>query len=201
MNTRRHFAQFLRRLENFPAWKLTAVTAAMTERAWPNFSLFSELAEFGDNKEVRHCLDMLWDNVAGHQSAKNFERLLEKLEPNIPDLEEFEMFGAQPAHDTVISMICGVSGAMEADAAETASALTLSLSTVGKFIRYTEADELKGTELQQYIEQHNLYLQQMDFIDEVFEMLLKAKQTPEVMKKLKAYAKNDGISNIGISLE
>ena len=201
MNTRRQYAIFIHRLENLPEWKLTAVTTAIAERSWPNFALFSELVEFGDAPESRHCLNMLWDNVAGHQSAKNFERLLEKLEPSIPNLDEFEMFGAQPAHDAIISAVCAVNCAMAPDAGEAASALTLSLSTIGKFIKYSEALELNGIELQQYVEQHEMYLQQLDFIDEVFDTLTKAKQTPETMKKLRTLAKNDGISHIGISLD
>ncbi|WP_194842483.1 DUF416 family protein [Endozoicomonas sp. OPT23] len=201
MNTRRQYALFIRRLENLPEWKLTAVTTAIAERAWPNFALFSELVEFGDTAECQHCLNMLWDNIAGHQSAKNFERLLERLEPCIPDMDEFEMFGAQLAHDAIISTICAVNCSMEPDAGESASALTLSLSTIGKFIKYSEALELKGTELQQYIEQHEMYLQQLDFIDEIFETISKSKQNPETMKKLRTIAKNDGVSHIGISLD
>ena len=201
MNTRKQYALFIRRLENLPDWKLTAITTAIAERSWPNFALFSELVEFGDTDECRHCLNMLWDNIAGHQSAKNFERLLERLEPSIPDLEEFEMFGAQPAHDAIISAVCAVNCAMAPDAGETASALTLSLSTIGKFIKYSEALELNGIELQQYIEQHEMYLQHLDFIDEVFEAISKSKQNPETMKRLKAIARNDGTSHIGISLD
>lgn len=201
MNTRKQFALFLKRLDNLPPWKLTAVTTAVSERAWPNFVLFSELADFGNAEDARHCLNMLWDHVAGYQSSKNFERLLEKLEPNIPNLEEVDMFGAVPAHDVIVSIICAVNCSMEPDAGETASALTLSLSTIGKFVKYAEVPDLKGTELQQYIEEHDLYLQQLDFIDEVFETLKKAKQTPELMKSLRSLAKNESISHLGISLE
>ncbi|MGI9279600.1 MAG: DUF416 family protein [Endozoicomonas sp.] len=201
MNTHKQYAEFLRQLDKLPAWKLSALATAVCERGWPNFALFAELAEFGQPEEARHCLNMLWDNVAGYQSAKNFERLLEKLELNVPDLDELEMFGAVPAHDSVVSMICAVNCAMEPDAGETASALTLSLSTIGKFIKYTEAEELKGTELQQYIEQHELYQQQMTFIQEVLDQISRSKQNPGVMKQIRALARNEGISHIGISLE
>ncbi len=201
MNTRKQYSLFIRRLEDLPDWKLTAVTTAIAEISWPNFALFSELVEFGDTDECRHCLNMLWDNIAGQQSAKNFERLLERLEPNVPDLDELDMFGAQLAHDAIISIICAVNCAMESDIEEAASALTLSLSTIGKFIKHSEALELNGTELQQYIEEHEMYLQQLDFIDEVFDSINKAKQNPDAMKRLKAIAKNNGISHIGIGLD
>ncbi|WP_153301427.1 DUF416 family protein [Endozoicomonas arenosclerae] len=201
MNTHKQYALFLRQLEKLSGWKLTAMSAAVCERSWPNFALFAELTDFGQPDDVRHSLDMLWDNVAGYQSAKNFERLLEKLEPNIPDLEELDMFGAIPAHDCIVTMICAVNCAMEPDAGETASAMTLSLSTIGKFIKYTEAEELKGTELQQYIEQHELYGQQIEFMQEVLEMISRCKQSPDAMKQVRALAKNDGISHIGIGLE
>ncbi|KEQ19597.1 DUF416 family protein [Endozoicomonas numazuensis] len=201
MNTHKQYAQFLRQLDKLPAWKLTAVTTSVCERSWPNFALFAELAEFGQPEDARHCMNMLWDNVAGHQSAKNFERLLEKLEPNVPDLDELDMFGAIPAHDAVVSMICAVNCAMEPDAGEAASALTLSLSTIGKFIKYTEAEELKGTELQQYVEQHELYQQQIAFIQEVLDQISRCKQSPDTMKQIRTLAKNEGISHIGIGLD
>ncbi|MGI9273606.1 MAG: DUF416 family protein [Endozoicomonas sp.] len=202
MNTKNQYATFQRKLQRLSGWKLTAAAAAVTERSWPNFALFAELADFGEPADVRHSLNMLWDHVAGHQSAKNFERLLEKLEPNVPDLDEFDMFGAIPAHDAVVSLICAVNCAMTPSSDETASALTLSLSTVGKFIKYTEADELKGTELSQYIEQSEAYLQQQGFIEEVLKILeQQKKQNPEFMMQLRRLSQNEGVSQLGISLE
>ena len=202
MNTHQQYTLFSNRLEPFPDWKLIAAATAVTERAWPNYALFSELAEFGTASEIRHCLNMLWDHIAGHQSAKNFERLLEKVDPNTPDLDDFDMFGVQPALDMIVSLTCAINCSLAPNTDEAASALTLSLSTVGKFVRYSEVPELNGTELNQYIEKHDLHVQQMSFIDEVLDTLAKQKkQNPDFMKQLRALSQNDGVSHLGISLD
>ena len=81
------------------------------------------------------------------QSSKNFEPLLERLDDNIPLEDDYDMFGVQPALDFTVSLHCSIECAMKASVDDAASALTLSLSTIGKMIKYVEADELKGIEL------------------------------------------------------
>ena len=73
-------------IKPFKAWQLTAFATATAQRSLPNYGLFSEVTEFGDIAELNHTLNMLWDHVAGQQSAKNFERLLERLEEQTPSL-------------------------------------------------------------------------------------------------------------------
>ncbi|AMO55453.1 hypothetical protein GZ77_10115 [Endozoicomonas montiporae] len=202
MNTHKQYALFRDRIDSFTDWKLTAAATAVSERAWPNFALFSELAEYGDSPTVRHCLNMLWDNIAGHQSSKNFERLLEKIDDNTPNPDDFDMFGVQPALDAIVSINCAINCAMTPSHDEAASALTLSLSTIGKFIRYAEVPDLNGTELAQYIEEHDLYKQHMGFLDNMLDILkTQKKQNPDFMKEVRAMAQNDGISQLGISLD
>ena len=180
------YALFLKQLQNLKPWHLTTIATAITERSWPNYALFAELAEFGEPADVHHCLNMLWDNAAGLQHSKNFERLLEKLDENTPDLDDFDMIGAQLALDVIVSMNCAVNCAMEASDSEVASIMTLSLSTIGKFIKYSEAPDLKGTELSQYIEQHELYNVQMDFIDELVQLVrYEEKQNKEFTRSLR----------------
>ncbi len=145
---------------------------------------------------------MLWDYTAGLQSSKNFERLLERLDENTPALEEFDMFGVQPALDFSVSLHCATNCAMKASVDDAASALTLSLSTIGKFIKYTEAAELKGTELTQYIEEHELFEIQLSFISELISMVCQQKkQTKEFTREVRLFSANDGISQLGISLD
>ncbi|WP_066017059.1 DUF416 family protein [Endozoicomonas atrinae] len=202
MNTRKLYAQYSRQIELLSPWQLTTLATAVTERAWPNFALFAELAEFGQPDDVRHCLNMLWDFTAGLQSSKNFERLLERLDENTPIPEDFDMFGVQPALDFSVSLNCAINCAMKASIDEAASALTVSLSTIGKFIKYTEAAELKGTELTQYIEEHELFEFQLRFIHELIWMVSQQKKpSKEFTKELRLLSANDGVSQLGISLD
>ena len=202
MNTRQYYASFQRQIQNFSDWQLTALATAVTERAWPNFALFSELVEFGEPQELRHCLNMLWDYIAGLQSSKNFERLLERLDDNIPLEDDYDMFGVQPALDFTVSLHCSIECAMKASVDDAASALTLSLSTIGKMIKYAEADELKGIELTQYIEDHELFTDHMAFIDELIATLSNQKaQNKDFSKQLRLFSANEGVSQLGVALD
>ena len=201
LNTRMQYALFLKQLQHLSHWQLTTIATAVTERSWPNYALFAELTDFGQLSDVRHCLNMLWDNVAGLQPSKNFERLLEKLDCNTPDANDFDMIGAQLALDTIVSMHCAINCAMEPSNGEVASAMTLSLSTIGKFIKYSEAPDLKGTELNQYILQHELYNAQMDFMESLIQQVSQeGQQSKEFARRLQKLSANEGVSQLGISL-
>lgn len=204
MNTRKQYALFLKQIQPLNPWQMTTLASAICERAWPNYALFADITDFGTSEDVRHCLNMVWDNAAGLQSSKNFERLLEKLDVNTPEPEEFDMFGVHPALDFIVSLNCAVNCAMAVESQETdvASLLTLSLSTIGKFIKYAEAPDLKGTELTQYIEHHELYLIQLEFIKELIQEVKQLpKQNKDIIRELKTLAANDGISHLGISMD
>ena len=196
------YALFLKQLQNLKPWQLTAIATAVTERTWPSFALFSEVTEFGQPNDVRHCLNMLWDNVAGLQHSKNFERLLEKLDANTPDLDDFDMVGAQLALDVIVSMNCTINCAMEASDSEVASVMTLSLSSIGKFVKYSEATDLKGTELTQYIEQHELYSVQTEFLNELVKLVsAEERQSKVFARSLQKMAANNGVSQLGIGID
>ena len=201
MNTQQLYAHYLGNIQQLTPWQLTTLATAVTQRAWPNFALFAELTGFGNIADVSHCLNMLWDCCSGAQSAKNFERLLEKLDENTPTPEDFDMFGAQPALDFAVGLHCAISCAMKASADEVVSALIVSFSTIGKLIKYTEAPELKGTELVQYIVGHELYQVHQQFVAELITMVSgQQKQSREFTRELQRFSANEGVSQLGISL-
>ena len=202
MNTRKQYALYHQQIQDLQHWQLTAISAAVTERSWTHYLLFSDLTDFGDAKEVRHCLNLLWDNIAGLQSAKNFERLLEKLENNTPDQNDFDMFGVEPALDFIVSLNCAVNCAMESSIDDVASALTLSFNTIGKYIKHAETPDLDDTELALYIEKHDLYLAHLNYVDDLINTLRnQKKQNKDFARSLQKTAENGGISSLGISLE
>ena len=201
MNTRQLYTHYFGKIQQRAPWQLTTLATAVTQRAWPNFALFAELAEFGNIEDVSHCLTMLWDCCSGVQSAKNFERLLERLDENTPAPEDFDMFGVQPALDFAVGLHCALNCAMQASADEVASALTVSFSTIGKLIKYSEASELKGTELAQYIVGHDLYQAHQRFVTELITMVSgQPKQGREFIRELQRFSANEDVSQLGISL-
>ncbi|CAM3663646.1 YjaG family protein [Parendozoicomonas haliclonae] len=188
-------------LADFKPWQLTAFCTATAQRSLPNYALFSDVTEFGDTAELTHTLNMLWDFIAGQQSAKNFERLLERLEEQTPDVQQFDMYGVYPALDAIVALTTAVHCAMEPSVDDATCNAKLTLSTIGRFISQIEVPELNGVELHQYIDEHPLMLQHLDFLDEAIRLLSTGKPNAELKKALRTLAINDGTSELGISLE
>ncbi len=190
-----------RAMKGFKPWQITAFVTATAQRSLPNYALFSEVTGFGDISELTHSLNMLWDFIAGQQSAKNFETLLERLEEQTPDVEQFDMYGVYPALDAIVALTTAVHCAIEPSLDDALSNATLSLSTIYRFLSHVEVTDLKGVELNQYIEQHPLTLQQLDFLEEVVSLIDRGKPNAELKKALRLLASNEGISELGISID
>ena len=189
-------------LESLKPWQQAAFCVAQAERTWPNFALFSELSDFGEAADIRNCLDRLWEFVAGQRSAKQLERLHEKLDPNMPDPEAFDVYGVHPALDMIVGLTSALSCSITPDFDETMSSALLVQSTVGKFIKFSEVPDLKGTELNQYIHDHPLSVEQDAFFEELFELFKQfPNPKPAVAKNIRRLAQNETTSNIGITLE
>ncbi len=191
-----------KQLESLKPWQQAAFCTAQAERTWPNFALFAELTGFGEAEDVRNTLDRLWEFVAGQRSAKQLERLHEKLDHNIPNPDDYDVYGVQPALDMIVGVTSALSCSITPNFDEAMSAGLLVQSTVGKFIKFSEVPELKGTELNQYIHDHPLSEEQDVFFAELFE-LFKQHPTakPAVAKALRRLSENESTSNIGITLE
>ena len=188
-------------LETFEPWQLTAFSAAMTERMFPNFALFARLVEFGDAAKLRQILDGVWDSLTGRAGKMNFEVQQEAVEANMPDLEEYDMYGALPALDAVVALNATLSCILEKDVSAAVSIGQLSRECVASFLEVTEGDDqLSDEELVKLINTHELMLAEDDFREEVIERVRGQKHpNAEWVASLRELARNEGVSNIGIS--
>ncbi|TCK03516.1 YjaG family protein [Marinobacterium mangrovicola] len=192
-----------KQLNGLESWQLVAFSAALSERMFPNFLLFSRLMEFGDHKQLRSILDGVWNQLAGTGSRINAEVQLDNVEANIPDLEEFDMYGATPAHAAVVALYSTLTCVIEGDMAEALEVASLSHECVAGFIEISEGDDqMSDEELVRFINTHELMLNEESFRDEVLERL-RAQRQPNAafIRDLRALAENEGVSNIGISDE
>lgn len=183
--------------------RLTAFCAALTERMFPNFALFSRLVEFGDAAQLRQILNGVWDQLANSGAKMNFEVQLDKVEANMPELDDFDMYGASPALDAVVALFSTLSCVLEADASEAVAVANLSRECVANFIEVTEGDDqMSDEELVRFINTHEMMLQEEAFQEDVLESLESASAfNPARVGELRALARNEGFSNIGISDE
>ncbi len=193
--------QLERQLKGFERWQLTAFALSLSERMYPNFALFSKLVGFGDHQQVRQILDGVWNTLSGSGAKINAEVQLDNVEANIPDLDEYDMYGAMPAYDAVVALYSTLICLLEGDAAEALGVANLSREGVETFIEVSEAnDQMSDEELVRFINTHDLMLDEEAFQQEVLERLSAQPQpSAAFVAALRELATNQGVSNIGIS--
>ncbi|MDO6469381.1 YjaG family protein [Neptunomonas phycophila] len=181
--------------------KLAAYCAALTERQFPNFILFSKLVEFGNTTQLETILDGVWQSLVPGGAKMNFEVQLDKVEANMPDLGEYEMYGASPALDAVVSLYSTLVCILEADVDEAIAVGNVSRECVAMFIELSEGDDqMSDEQIIRLISNHDLMVQEDEFHEEVIERLMSTKtMTKAFVSDLRELARNQGFSNIGIS--
>ncbi|MBT3145756.1 YjaG family protein [Neptunomonas phycophila] len=181
--------------------KLAAYCAALTERQFPNFILFSKLVEFGNTTQLETILDGVWQSLVPGGAKMNFEVQLDKVEANMPDLDEYEMYGATPALDAVVSLYSTLVCILEADVDEAIAVGNVSRECVAMFIELSEGDDqMSDEQIIRLISNHDLMVQEDEFHEEVIERLMSTKtMTKAFVSDLRELARNQGFSNIGIS--
>lgn len=131
----------------------------------------------------------------------NFEVQLDKVEANMPDLDEYEMYGASPALDAVVSLYSTLVCILEADVDEAIAVGNVSRECVAMFIELSEGDDqMSDEQIIRLISNHDLMVQEDEFHEEVIERLMSTKtMTKAFVSDLRELARNQGFSNIGIS--
>lgn len=173
------------------------VATTMMERMLPNFLLFSEVADFGDGKVLRDALNVMWEKQQVKNAKINIDKQLEKLEPNIPNCENFDMFGVYPALDTVMALH-GLLQAMGGDEQGFLDVCKLSYSSVVKVVEL-ELDQIDLTTKQ--LEEHPLMQYECDVLAEI---ISDVEALPNINKAViveyKQRALSDGITNIALEV-
>ncbi|WP_415899585.1 YjaG family protein [Neptuniibacter sp. QD48_11] len=180
-------------------WQLAAYCAAVSERMFPNFALFARLMEFGDVSKMRQILDAVWDHLNNTGAKMNFEVQLDKVEENMPDLDEFDMYGASPALDAVVALFSTLNTVIAADASEVLTVANMSRESVATFIELNADDQISDDELVRFINTHDLMVQEDDFQADILEIIQDDLPRREALQELRELAHNDGYSNLGIS--
>jgi len=180
-------------------WQLAAYCAAVSERMFPNFALFARLMEFGDVAKMSQILDAVWDNLSNTGAKMNFEVQLDKVEANMPNLDEFEMYGASPALDAIVALYSSLNTVLSADAGEVLNVVNMSRESVATFIEMSADDQISDDELVRFINTHELMQQEDDFHADILEIIQDDLPRTAALSELRELAHNDGYSNIGIS--
>ncbi len=176
------------------------LAAALIERMLPNYGLFSEATGFGDEAILRSALNLCWEKILLPKSKISLEKQIEKIEPNVPELADFDMFGTYPAIDAATALLGLMHGLIAKDEQEFISISKISQATVARFIEYqlTVEGELADNTA---VREHPLMQYEIEVLGELIDFVEQmGRITAENVKALKQHAIADGQTNIGITL-
>lgn len=181
-------------------WQQIAYSAALLERMLPNYKLFSEATEFGEFSVLRNQLDTVWQWLDKNNRCKiNYEAQLAKLEPQIPEPEQFDFFGVYPALDTCMAMVSmfQIMQDKTSDGCENVS--ELSESSVLKYVELmlSQEHEVVTDEL---IESHPLMAWELETQRDLFNYIQIAQENKKSCELAKSLVLDEGISNLGIEI-
>ena len=176
------------------------LAGALIERMLPNYGLFSEATGFGDEALLRSALNVCWEKILLPKSKIDLEKQVEKIEPNVPELADFDMFGTYPAIDAATSLLSLMHGLMGQDEQEFISVSKISQATVARFIEYQMTVEGEVAD-NKAVREHPLMQYEIDVLKELIDFVENmGRITSENVKALKKQAIADGQTNIGLAL-
>jgi hypothetical protein len=176
------------------------LAAALIERMLPNYGLFSEATGFGDETTLRSALNVCWEKILLPKSKIDLEKQIEKIEPNVPELADFDMFGTYPAIDAATALLGLMHGLIAQDESEFVSISKISQATVARFIEYqlTVEGEIADNKT---VREHPLMQYEIEVLSELIDFVEQmGRVTGQSVKSLKQHAIADGQTNIGLTL-
>lgn len=193
------FNQCLRRLQ---PWQQLAFATALAQRAAPNYLLFCEATDFGDPESYRKLLALLWEAQLAKAAKINWSVQLEKLPELQPDPNDFAVYGVYPALDAVMALELAVEQALRVDEESAIRASRLSRSSVRQYLELQAPESLDEQAVSGWVRDQDLMQDEQAFQDELLAQVSAHFQPqPELLKQIKQLAENQGVSNLGISLE
>lgn len=181
------------RVRELTGWHGVAFSMTLIERMLPNYQLFCQLTEFADAKVYRNCADLLWEWLSAPKSKINFSVQAEKIEVGLPDTKDFDNFGVLPAIDVGMSLLSVIHLITAEDPQGAVVVSKLSQGSVEAFIEAT-ADPAEP------VKQHPLMQWEVDFQNELLDILATMQKSKDNAIRLRAMARAEGISNIGLEM-
>ncbi|MFT6207492.1 MAG: hypothetical protein ACJA0T_001400 [Colwellia sp.] len=183
-------------------WQQIAFSAALLERMIPNYQMFAEHAEFGEFSVLRNQLALIWQWLDKNNRCKiNYDAQISKLEPQIPDPEEFDFFGVFPAIDATMATMSLLQAMQDKDVQGAEIVSRLSENSVNYYVELIIADQRDHSDItDKEIEQHPLMEWEFDTQNELYYALKDSSENKETCIKIKAMVLEEGLSNLGLEI-
>ncbi|SHF77373.1 hypothetical protein SAMN02745148_03494 [Modicisalibacter ilicicola DSM 19980] len=191
---------FKTRLRHLSRRQQLAFMAALCERLVPNYALYAQMAGWGDVQALRVVLDLVWETLQVREARIDFARQAEKLAELEPPGDD-DSFGARRATETVVAL-AAVLDALQGEAAEAPLEVSqVSRSGVQAFIEMTEGREDDDAERNAArLREHPLMAEEQEFQEAVLNEV-EAELGRDGLKALRRLGRNEGVSNLGLSLD
>ena len=194
--------QFLKAVSQLQGWCECAFLLALAERSFPNYALFADAVGLKTGGKMRQLLDLAWDMLQKDVADAAIPQLLSKLETLCPNVDEYDAYGVYPAFDFCQLLEQALLNRLNPNKHRATEASQLATRTVMDFVEMSEGEGMDENELVRVFEHHPLLKDDKLFQRDTV-MALKKQRTPKeaFLAELRAGAANDGVSNLGISLE
>ncbi|MEC9084866.1 MAG: YjaG family protein [Pseudomonadota bacterium] len=194
--------QFLKAVSQLQGWRECAFLLALAERSFPNYALFADAVGLKTGGKMRQLLDLAWDMLQKDVADAAIPQLLSKLETLCPNVDEYDAYGVYPAFDFCQLLEQALLNRLNPNKHRATEASKLATRTVMDFVEMSEGEGMDENELVRVFEHHPLLKDDKLFQRDTV-MALKKQRTPKeaFLAELRAGAANDGVSNLGISLE
>ena len=177
-------------------WQQTVFALALAERMYPNYALYAQSTGKGNEAAFREALDSLWGYMTEKGSRVDLGAILESFEEHIPNPVKEENYGAYPALDACVALGCAYNSVICRLGEEAIEASNASIGSVAGFIEMLAERDFSDEELYE----HELMESEMSFQVALMQEVDKQRD-PEQILAIRQMASQDGVSNLGISLE
>ncbi|MBW6393184.1 MAG: YjaG family protein [Halomonas sp.] len=189
---------FHERLQALPPRQQQAFMAALCERMLPNYALYVQMTGDGNPAGLKAVLDLVWEQLAVREARIDFERQAEKLAELEPPSDD-DSFGGRRAVEVVVALTSLLDTLRGESADAVLEVSRISKAGVRAYIELTEGEE-DASKLAKLVREHPLMADENDFQDAVLEAV-EGDLDRDALKALRRLGRNDGVSNLGLTLD
>lgn len=188
-------------------WRESAFLLALVERSLPNLILYLESTDSVDldtNVYPKGFYSLLADSWQAAVMAPNEQSIVECLDQVVSNMieEDIDSFGVIPCDNCLSLWEMALASGLNRDRKRAAEGSMLSLETVTAFLEFSEGEDLDDNALIKLFEKHDLVSREFSFQEECCDILRSAdKLNADLVREIRLLAYDEGISNLGISLE
>lgn len=180
-------------------WQQQIFSASLIQRMLPNYAYFSQAVEFGDYSVLSNQMDIIWQKLDQRPIQFNLQAQLEKLQTNIPQQQNFDMFAVYPAIDVCSGLVCLLESFEDKESRLANDISLLSLNSVKAYLSLRLLDEgVDAGRIDEVIESDSLFLWELETQQELYEFAVKSKPSQKNSQAIKAMSLSQRLTNLAI---